>query len=202
MAVTVDPDGPLVLAKRRLSDAVHALADPIPVWAGGTCRWGDPLYRRLRQTLSVWPTRRGAAQRSRLPCSVTALALLIDIDGTVAAWTPDEKGDTVVRLHTLTARGWRPQDAATIERHCDDLARWTVAATELLTPEAKVYLPMACPRCNAKHAYRDNSSGEHVRSRALKVSETGARCLACGSFWPPEQFGWLAQLLGCEALPA
>lgn len=133
---------------------------------------------------------------------MTVLASVIEIDATVTRWTPGEKGGTVERLHALTARGWRPQDVATIERHCEELARWTIAATGLLTPEARVYLPIPCPRCNARVAYRYNSNGEQVRSRALKVSETAAKCLACGSFLPPDQFGWLAQLLGCEALPA
>ncbi|MCH9642662.1 MAG: hypothetical protein K0U70_03915 [Actinomycetia bacterium] len=44
-------DGPLALSQQRLDDAVHALADPIPVWGGGTCRWSDSLYFRLRAAL-------------------------------------------------------------------------------------------------------------------------------------------------------
>ncbi len=38
--------------------------------------------------------------------------------------------------------------------------------------------------------------------RALRVSEDGARCEACWAFWSPNQFHWLARLLGCEPLPA
>jgi hypothetical protein len=41
VTVTVDPDGPLALARRRLDDAVRALADPQPVWEApqhGGCR--------------------------------------------------------------------------------------------------------------------------------------------------------------------
>jgi hypothetical protein len=41
-----------------------------------------------------------------------------------------------------------------------------------------------------------------VRVRALRVSETGCKCSACGAFWPPERFEWLARLRGCEPLPA
>jgi hypothetical protein len=40
-----------------------------------------------------------------------------------------------------------------------------------------------------------------VRARALRVSEDGARCAACAAFWSPDQFHWLARLLGCPSLP-
>jgi hypothetical protein len=48
---TIPTDNPLALARRRLTDAVHALADPVPVWDGGVARWSDSVYGRLR-TLS------------------------------------------------------------------------------------------------------------------------------------------------------
>lgn len=50
-----DLDGPLPLARRRLSDAVHALADPVPVWDGGVCRGGGttPLLLRPRHPKSL-----------------------------------------------------------------------------------------------------------------------------------------------------
>jgi hypothetical protein len=70
-------------------------------------------------------------------------------------------------------------------------------------PEVKVYLPMPYPRCEARDAYRRRADGgELARTTALRVSETGCRCFACGSFWAPSEFGWLARLLGCPALPA
>ena len=43
-----------------------------------------------------------------------------------------------------------------------------------------------------------------MRVRALRASESGCKCQACGrfggvrSFWGRAQFEWLAQLLGCE----
>jgi hypothetical protein len=79
---------------------------------------------------------------------------------------------------------WRPQDVGLLERYRDDLLRWSVAATELVTPPTRVFLPMPCPRCNARHAYHRSGAGEHVRSRALQVAETGCQCLACGAQWP------------------
>src|SRR5262249_13326036 len=94
----------------------------------------------------------------------------------------------------------RPQDVATIGHYCDELAHWTIAATELLAPEPRVFLPMPCPRCGARFAYRFNSSGEQVRTGgALRVSERGCECGACHAHWQPEEFHWLARLIGCEA---
>jgi hypothetical protein len=37
--------------------------------------------------------------------------------------------------------------------------------------------------------------------RALRVSETGCRCQACGASRGPELFDWLARLMGCQVLP-
>ncbi|MGZ4585861.1 MAG: DUF7340 domain-containing protein, partial [Mycobacterium sp.] len=61
-----------------------------------------------------------------------------------------------------------------------------------LTPP-KVDLPMPCPHCGARFAYRRDDAGDRVR--ALRVSETGCRCQGCQAYWPPEQFEWLARLL-------
>ena len=192
-------DGPLPLARRRLSDAVHALADPIPVWVGGTCRWCDPLHTRLRMALRGAPVRRSGARRTA-PCRIDVLTLLIDVDATVAGWEPDAKG-TLERLRALASRGWRPQDCSTIDDYCGQIERWVLIATDLLDRRPVVSLHVPCPRCGAKFAYRD-SAGEQVRVRALRVSEDGCKCLACGAFWAPDRFEWLARLLGCEPLPA
>jgi hypothetical protein len=43
-------DGPLTLARRRLGDAVAALADPQPVSLGGVYRFATPVYLELRQS--------------------------------------------------------------------------------------------------------------------------------------------------------
>ena len=66
----------------------------------------------------------------------------------------------------------------------------------------RVYLEQPCPRCRARFAYHANRAGENVRTRALRVSEDGCTCGECGAFWSPEQFHWLARLLGCQPLPA
>ncbi len=200
----VDEDGPLALSQHRLDDAVHGLADPIPVWSHGVCRWSESLYARLRQALRG---RQGAGgvrlvAGSRAPCSVVALDLVVAVDCCVERWEPG-KGDTVDRLHRLVDRGWRPQDVAAMDAISGQLERWVVEASQLLGDETTVVsLRMPCPACGSRYSYRRSSSGETVRSDALRVSEDGCDCLACGANWPPQEFHWLARLLGCDELPA
>ncbi len=137
-----------------------------------------------------------------MPLRISVLDLLIAIDTTVRGWAPDEKGGTVDRLHALAGMAWRPQDASMIDDHVAQLQRWTLAATELLIPPVRVFLPQPCPRCGTGHVYHRGGSGESVRSRALLVTEDGAECLGCGSVWPPSEYHFLARLLGCEPVPA
>jgi hypothetical protein len=199
VAAITSSDGALPLAKRQLEDAVAAIADPQPAYAGGTCRWADPLYAQLRGALRDRPQRHNPGWRAVAPCRLDVLALLVEIDAAVRSWCPDGKG-TTDRLHQLIGRGYRPQDVALITGYSDRLQGWAITTTELLQPEAKVYLRQACPVCAARYAYRDRL-GERVRAPALKVSESGCWCLACGAYWGPDQFHWLARLLGCPALP-
>jgi hypothetical protein len=202
VTLTVSLDGPLPLARRRLNDAVHALADPVPLWADGVCRWSDSVYVRLRGALRGAPVSRTTTyRRSKPPCRFDVLALLVSIDAAVCTWEPDAK-NTVERLHQLAGRGWRPQDCALIAGYCSEIERWTLSAAELLTPELRVFLREPCPRFGERWTVRRDSAGEQVRVRALKVSEAGCKCLACGAFWGPDRFEWLARLLGCPALPA
>ena len=197
-------DGPLALARRRLDDAVHALAEPVPVWHSGVCRWSHPLYTRLRGALTGrgGTTPRCVVFGSRAPCRNTVLSLLVEIDGTVEVWAAARQ-EHPDRLHQLPARGWRPQDCGLIDDYCEQLERWTVTATELLgdaSPTVALRLP--CPSCAQRFVYRRNTGGESVRTWALKVAEDGCTCLGCRAFWPPAEFHWLARLLGCEPLPS
>jgi hypothetical protein len=197
VAAITNSDGALPLAKRQLEDAVSAIADPQPAYAGGAYRWADPLYTQLRGALRDRPQRHIPGWSAVAPCRLDALALLVEIDTAVRSWCPDGKG-TTDRRHQLIGRGYRPQDVALITGYSDRLQWWVIATGELLAPEAKVYLRQPCPACGAAHAYRDRA-GERVRAPALKVSESGCRCGACGSWWSPDQFHWLARLLAGAA---
>lgn len=199
---TIPVDGVLEPVLRRFGNAVAALVDPVPIWDRGACRWSSPVYARLRGAL-VGRTMRGrrAVAGSRLPCRTDVLVWLLEVDAAAAAWTPDGKGDTVERLHTLTARGWRPQDCGLIDGYCGQIERWGVAAAELLGDRAPaVALRLPCPSCGQRWVYRHGAS-ESTRGWALKVSESGCECQACRAFWEPAQFEFLARLLGCAPLP-
>ena len=202
--MTENLDGALPLARRRLENAVHALADPQPVWAGGVCRWSDALYVRLRGAL----TGRGGERRhdgafgSRAPCRSGVLALLVEIDRAVGGWEPHGKS-TTDRLRQLVGNGWRPQDCDLLTEYADRVEAWTLTAVELLGDRSPtVALRLPCPSCERLHVYRRNSGGESVRSWALRVSEDGCVCLGCRAEWSPDEFHWLARLLGCDPVPA
>ena len=167
---------------------------------GGVYRWTESLYTALRAALNGSKTGRSGVVRSA-PCRIEVLNLLVAIDVTVAGWIPDGKGGTPGRLHLLTARRWRPQDTAQIDTYSGRIEQWTLDASAQLVGEPRVYLHAACPRCSARFAYHRDGPNERVRTRALRVSESGCRCLACGASWGPDRFHWLARLLGCPALP-
>jgi hypothetical protein len=204
-------DGALPVASKRLADAVHALVEPFPIWHGGICRLTPPLYVRLRAALRGNPGRSGRRlPASRLPCRGDILALLVDIDSTTAGWTKNAdrtfrrlnvSPDTITRLRQLAADNYRPQDCSTLDGWTAALEAWTLTAAELLgdkPPEIPLRLP--CPRCAKRYVYR-LSAGENVRSWALRISEDGARCQSCRATWLPQEFEWLARLLGCPELP-
>jgi hypothetical protein len=129
------------------------------------------------------------------------LALLIEIDVTVGSWEPHAKS-TIDRLHELATHSWRPQDCGLIDRYTGHLQHWSLTGTELLGAAPRVFLRVPCPQCGAQFAYRAHDGGEQVRVRALRVSETGCQCAACGAFWGPELFEWLARLTGCDPVTA
>jgi hypothetical protein len=194
-------DGPLPLARRRLGDAVHALADPQPASVNGACHWTRPLYAELRASLRGGKTGRNGGQRSVFPCRLDVMCLLLDIDQVVAGWVPNDKGDTIARLHSLAARAWRPMDVDLMAGYTSRLEEWVVSASEVVSQTPRLFLETACPRCQASFCYRRNA-GERVRQRALKVTETGCVCGSCQAHWPPSEFHWLARLLHCPPLPA
>jgi hypothetical protein len=128
------------------------------------------------------------------------LALVVEIDTMVGAWEPDGKG-TVGRLHQLAGHGWRPQDCELLEGYSTQVEKWLIGAGELLGDrQVAVALRLPCPSCGERFVHR-RSGDEWVRVWSLKVTEEGCECQGCRAFWPPNQFEWLAKLLGCAALP-
>ncbi len=198
----VDQHEPLPLARQKLTDAVSAFAAPQPVWISGVCRWQDPLYSRLRSALQPRnQISRHRAPGERAPCRTDVLTLIIDVDMTVGEWDPDGDG-ALDRFGRLTARSWAPEDCKLLDGYTAQIVKWTTTAVELLgdkPPTLGIRLP--CPSCGTKHVPGRNGVGEVVRRWALSISEDGARCAACNAVWLPDQFTFLARLLGCPGLP-
>ena len=198
MAATAEP---LALSRRRLSDAVHAFADPLPIFEAGTYRTIPPVYTRLRGALRGATIRLGRrSPTSRPPCNTAVLGLLVDVDQAAAEWEPKEP-HTLARLRATAERDRRPQDCELIDGMTARVEAWTLKAVDVLgdrPPEVALRLP--CPSCDKRFVYR-LSAGERVRSSALRVSEAGARCLACNATWEPAKLEFLAKLLGLPALP-
>ena len=190
------------MSRRRLSDAVHAFADPLPIFEAGTCRTIPPVYVRLRGALRGAGSRLGRrVPTSRPPCHTAVLALLVDIDQAAAKWEPKQP-DTLARLRATAERDRRPQDCELLDGMTARVEGWTLQAVDVLgdkPPEVALRLP--CPACSRRYVHR-LSAGERVRSSALRVSEAGARCLACEASWEPSKLEFLAKLLGLPALPA
>jgi hypothetical protein len=56
--------------------------------------------------------------------------------------------------------------ATAVQAYCAIVQRWALAATELLTPVPKVFLPMSCPRCSARFAHHRSGTGERLEQSA------------------------------------
>ncbi len=196
------PESPLGLSRRQFDDAVTALADRQPVWHDGVGRWSDSLYVRLRGALrGSMKAGRHRVAGSHLPCHSAVLALLVDVDQTVAKWQPEGAG-TVDRLRRLRVNKWRPQDVELIDSYTAQLKKLTVEAVELLGDKVEVALRMPCPSCGKKFVYRPAGKGDSpVRVWALRAGENGARCLGFNAAWEVDQLEFLATLLNCPPLP-
>lgn len=138
-------DNPLAKARRRLTEAVAALAEPVPIWDSGVCRYTEPTYTRLRGALRGQPTRSVRRIPSlRLPCRGDVLALLLDIDATTAQWEPHGKS-TLERLRQIAAQDRRPEDCPLLDDYRTRVQGWVLNAAELLGDKpAEVALRLPC----------------------------------------------------------
>lgn len=198
------PDGNLPAALERLSRAISALIDPRAEVMDGRTLWTVSLYAQLHESL---PGQRGSGGRGspNLPgCWLDALDLIVDIDDRVAGWVPVRMAchpgciSTPGRLAALEARSWRPQDTRELDGYSGALEGYAVEIVALLSAERHWSLPEPCPRCGVSRVLRRDSAGDLVRRAALQISPTGCTCGHCGSRWAPDQFAFLAGLLGYE----
>jgi hypothetical protein len=85
----------------------------------------------------------------------------------------------------------------TVVRIGSRVAAMAVEVRRLLEPPPRMEVKASCPGCGER-VVRRQVDGEWVRTAALHLDvEVGCTCLACGIHYRPDQFTWLATLLGC-----
>lgn len=205
-----EEDGSLPESRRRLADAISGLVDPKPETVDDKLLWTDCVYIQLLEAVPGEKGARTGVSRSQPPLWVDASDLLNEIDTAVSCWEPrpniDASDDdlppmTVIRLHAIEDRQWRPQDCHSMEQIAGNVESWTASITTLLSPVARWSLPNPCPACNTAIVYRKDSAGDMVRQPALQIGPNGCECQRCHHIWAPEYFTHLARVMGYE-LPA
>lgn len=214
------PDGDLRATRRTLADSIHKLVgrrtlhidrdvlgdhynprDPQVVW-------GDSLYHQLVDAVTAAQgTQHGGHARSLPTVHLSAVQLLTKIDKTVRTWQPDPgifDGDlateptpeTVRRLHLIADTTWRPQDCQLLAGWAKKINGWIDKIGEILDPTPMVTLSNPCPACGTAIVYRKDDAGETVRQPALQIGKTGCECQHCHHTWSPDQYVFLARVLG------
>ena len=115
----VNEDGDLPGTLRHLGDAVSRLVDPKPQTVGGSIHWAESFYQQLIDAIPGSQGTRSAVPQSSPPLNLDASELKQEIDSGAARWIPKPHIDgadinspwiTVLRLHELEKRKYRPQD--------------------------------------------------------------------------------------------
>ena len=202
------PDGDLPGTLRHLGDAVSRLVDPKPQTVGGSIHWVESFYQQLCDAIPGSQGTRSAVPQSSPPLNLDASELKQEIDSGAARWIPKPHIDgadinppwiTVLRLHELEKRKYRPQDCSLLESITERISGWVVQIHRLLYPEPQWTLPNPCPACETAIVRRRNSAGETVRQAALQLTaDGGCRCQACRYEWAPYRIRLLAASLGYE----
>lgn len=205
-AQPIETDGNLPAAMRALTDAIHQLTEPRSTIHNDTIINGPSLYMQLWDAVDGEATNGGGSgggAKSRPPFWLDAFDLCREIDVAVECWQPAFTGvpATVGRLKWILKRKWRPQDTRQMEQITTAVQSWAVSIDDLMNPKPKWTLPNPCPNCGVKTVYRNDASGERVRTAALQINgNKGCTCQACRYTWEPHRFQILAGALG-YALP-
>jgi hypothetical protein len=185
----------------ELYRAVGELIDPAKKLIDGRVLAGPSQYETL---LSEIPATSSADSNFRNVAKSTpnvwldAIDLRVQIDDRVKAWLP--KGDsTPARLRVLASRRWRPQDVRLVRDIAAEVQSFGISIRALVDPVHVKTVSAACPNCKKRWHYR-HQSGEQIRTPALQIiAEAGCTCVACKSFWPPQNYLFLMRLLGLDA---
>jgi hypothetical protein len=200
--VTATADGFLPAALDKLHQAIAGLVDERKEMIGGAVRSAPSLYDELVDEV---PSRPGAGvhtlgrqAKSKPPCKLDALDLLVEIDTAVSIWCW-VGGSTPARLRGLAGKRWRPMDCRGLYQMSRILQEWATQIDALLHPAWTKSISAACPACGVTHVYRRDSAGEIVRQPALQVvAELGCTCQSCHATWGPERYLLLCKVLGFD----
>lgn len=119
-----------------------------------------------------------------------------------AALVDDERVVTVTHPEQHEKDGKPFVIGARAEYQAQDLARrWVAQIEEFFDPPKRADISEPCIQCGERYVHR-RKDGQTVRSAAFsfvrdrKTGETlRAECLACGSWWAPDQFEFLRESL-------
>ncbi|NIL77625.1 hypothetical protein RhoFasB10_03772 [Rhodococcus sp. B10] len=198
MSVTTDAEY-LPAAITALDDAIHDLIKVQTMRdADGQVYTAPNLYVQLKTALHGQQSGEGkSAFRSRPSVWIAGLDLVERIERTVAEWAAPHRGHTLSLLADLPHMGWRPQDSSELQKWALTIRGWVKTINNLLDGVSEVEVTGACPQCEAKTVWRRDDLDENVKQPALLVTAQEARCLSCGTVWPPTSFELLAAAIGC-----
>lgn len=199
-AQPIEEDGALIPALQLLEDAIHRLCGPQSKFIEGRLLYAPSRYMTLMDATAGEQvnTGNGAGSKSQPPCWLDAVDLISEIDTAVEVWQPAFTGvpPTIGRLRWIEQRKWRPQDTHQIEQITRAVAAWSAEIDALLDPPRRWTLPSPCPACGTDIVHRRDNGGDMVRQPALQLGDDGCRCMKCRAHWPPEQYVFLARVIG------
>ena len=133
----------------------------------------------------------------------------------VRLWSAGVNEDTLVSVSSRATVD-RPDPKGKIPSVYDEISqytayalvkRWVSRIEDYFDPPSTREIAAACPTCGERHIHKFKD-GHTTRSAALvfirdKITResTEARCLVCGRSWLPDQFVFLANLVGAKPLP-
>jgi hypothetical protein len=205
--MTTTTDGDLGQTRHELDDAIHLLCGPQTVILGDRTLITDSRWLQLMGAKHGENSQGGGGggSKSKSPCWDDAIDLSVEIENAVGDWEEKsakrKRGRAAVpdRLHRISRfNHWRPQDCIILSALAAQIDEWVAKIDALLDPPRRWTVPAPCPAidCGATTVYRRDSGGDLVRSPALQINVAGCVCLACKASWPPEQFVFLAGLIG------